>query len=208
MEKKIQSTEKRTAFVVIFSAVTMVIEIITGVASNSMALLADGIHMGAHVFAIGLSWGAYALIRYLSKKPQLNINSEKILSLSAFTSGILLLFFAVFVTIEAFERFFSENTHIQYTEALTVAIIGIIVNAICAFALHSDTHTDDINRHSAYLHVVSDVLTSVGAIIGLLCAMIWDIVWVDTAIAIITSAIIIRWAINILLKTSKTLVSN
>ena len=60
--------EKRTAFVVIFSAITMVLEIIFGLFSNSMALLADGIHMGSHVLAIGLSWGAYALVRRLQKK--------------------------------------------------------------------------------------------------------------------------------------------
>lgn len=50
--------EKKTAFVVLFSAATMVLEIIFGLFSKSMALLADGIHMGSHVLAIGLSWGA------------------------------------------------------------------------------------------------------------------------------------------------------
>ena len=49
--------EKKTAFVVLFSAATMVLEIFFGLFSNSMALLADGIHMGSHVLAIGLSWG-------------------------------------------------------------------------------------------------------------------------------------------------------
>ena len=57
--------EKRTAFVVAFSAVTMVLEIAIGLFSNSMALLADGIHMGSHVLAIGLSWGAYVLLPHV-----------------------------------------------------------------------------------------------------------------------------------------------
>lgn len=57
--KKIEKSkeEKKTAFVVFFSAATMVLEIFFGLFSNSMALLADGIHMGSHVLAIGLSWG-------------------------------------------------------------------------------------------------------------------------------------------------------
>lgn len=59
--------ERKTAFVVTFSAVTMVLEIFFGLFSKSMALLADGIHMGSHVLAIGLSWGAYVLVRRLDR---------------------------------------------------------------------------------------------------------------------------------------------
>ena len=105
--------EKRTAFVVIFSATTMVLEIIFGLFSNSMALLADGIHMGSHVLAIGLSWGAYALVRKLQKKQVNNVDNDKVLSLSAYTSGILLLMFAIFIIIEAAERFFTPAIDIK-----------------------------------------------------------------------------------------------
>ena len=71
--------EKKTAFVVLFSAATMVLEIFFGLFSNSMALLADGIHMGSHVLAIGLSWGAYVLVRRLEKKHADNVDSDKVL---------------------------------------------------------------------------------------------------------------------------------
>lgn len=98
--------EKRTAFVVAFSAVTMVLEIAIGLFSNSMALLADGIHMGSHVLAIGLSWGAYVLVRRLQKKDACGVDGDKVLSLSAYTSGVLLLIFALFIVVEAIERFF------------------------------------------------------------------------------------------------------
>ena len=179
--------EKRTAFVVIFSATTMVLEIIFGLFSNSMALLADGIHMGSHVLAIGLSW----------------------LSLSAYTSGILLLMFAIFIIIEAAERFFTPAIDIKYTEAMIVAAIGMVVNIICAFVLHDNKghQHEDYNRHSAYLHVVADALTSLGAIFGLICAMIWDITWIDTLVAVVCSAVIIRWAKNLLFDTGKILTS-
>ena len=85
MEKS--QDEKKTAFVVLFSAVIMVLEIFFGLFSNSMALLADGIHMGSHVLAIGLSWGAYVLVRHLKRKQADNIDSEKVLTLAAYTSG-------------------------------------------------------------------------------------------------------------------------
>lgn len=96
--------EKKTAFVVLFSAVIMVLEIFFGLFTNSMALLADGIHMGSHVLAIGLSWGAYVLVRRLKRQHADNIDGDKILALSAYTSGILLLLFALFIMVEAIER--------------------------------------------------------------------------------------------------------
>ena len=201
--------EKKTAFVVLFSAATMVLEIFFGLFSNSMALLADGIHMGSHVLAIGLSWGAYVLVRRLEKKHADNVDSDKVLALSAYTSGVLLLMFALFIIIEAAERFFSPSVEIRYVEAMIVAAIGMVVNIICAFVLHEKHghEHEDYNRHSAYLHVLADALTSLGAIFGLICAMIWDITWIDTVVALVCSLVIIRWAKNLLFDTGKALTS-
>ncbi len=205
MEKS--QDEKKTAFVVLFSAVIMVLEIFFGLFSNSMALLADGIHMGSHVLAIGLSWGAYVLVRHLKRKQADNIDSEKVLTLAAYTSGVLLLLFAIFIIVEAVERFFVPNLEIRYLEAMVVAAIGLIVNIICALVLHDKSGHDDYNRHSAYLHVLADALTSIGAIFGLICAMIWNITWIDTIVALICSAVIIRWATRMLFDTSKILIT-
>lgn len=205
--KKIEKSkeEKKTAFVVFFSAATMVLEIFFGLFSNSMALLADGIHMGSHVLAIGLSWGAYVLVRHLQKKKNNATDSEKVLSLSAYTSGILLLVFALFIVAEAIERFFTPIVEIKYMEAMVVAVIGIVVNIICAFILHEKHGEGDYNSHSAYLHVLADALTSLGAIFGLICAMIWNIIWIDTVVALVCSLVIIRWAKRLLTDTGKAL---
>lgn len=126
METRVSKSknEKQTAFVVLFSAVTMVLEIVFGLFTHSMALLADGIHMGSHVLAIGLSWGAYVFVRRLQKGQIHTVDSEKILSLSAYTSGILLLVFALLILVEAVERFFTPSVEIQYTEAVIVAVIA------------------------------------------------------------------------------------
>ena len=88
---------------------------------------------------------------------------------------------------------------------MVVAAIGLIVNIICALVLHDKSGHDDYNRHSAYLHVLADALTSIGAIFGLICAMIWNITWIDTIVALICSAVIIRWATRMLFDTSKIL---
>ena len=209
--------EKKTAFVVLFSATTMVLEIIFGLYSKSMALLADGIHMGSHVLAIGLSWGAYVLVRHLQKKKSNNVDNDKVLSLSAYTSGVLLLIFALFIIVEAIERFINPVGEIRFIEAMIVAVVGMIVNLICALVLHekhehkhghSHGHEhEDYNRHSAYLHVLADALTSLGAIFGLICAMIWNITWIDTLVAFICSIVIVRWAKKLLLDTGRVLTS-
>ena len=154
-----------------------------------------------------LSWGAYVLVRHLEKKRVKNIDGEKILSLSAYTSGVLLLIFALFIVIEAVERFFSPVEEIRYAEAMIVAIVGMAVNIVCAFVLHDAHGNEDYNRRSAYLHVLADALTSLGAIFGLICAKIWNIIWIDTAVAFVCSLFILRWAVNLLIDTGKVLTS-
>lgn len=208
MEKhsEISNKEKRTAFVVIFSAITMVLEIFFGIITNSMALLADGIHMGSHVLAIGLSWATYILVRKLKQKADNQYNTDKILSLSAFTSGIMLLIFSVFIIVEAIERAMQTTVEINATDAMIVAVTGLVVNGICAIVLNDHHHHDgDVNSHSAFLHVLADALTSIGAIAGLVCAMIWNITWVDTAVAFVLAIVIIRWAKGLLWETAQTL---
>lgn len=196
--------EKKTMWVVLLTAVTMVVEIIFGLTTNSMALLADGIHMGSHVLAIGLSWIAYIIVRKLSKNEKFQGNSNKILSLSGYSSGLMLLIFAIVIMIEAIERFYNPQ-EIVYKEAIFVAIIGLVVNILSAFLLHHDHEHSDHNIKAAYLHVIADALTSLSAILGLIAAMIWDIPFIDTIAAIISSLVIIKWSIGLLKDSGKVL---
>ena len=189
--------EKKTLWVVLLTAVTMVVEIIFGLLSGSMALLADGIHMGSHVLAIGLSWVAYIIVRKLSRNKSFTGNSDKILSLSGYSSGLILLIFAFVIISEAIHRL-SNPVDINYKDAIIVALIGLIVNIISAFLLHTDKKQSDINIRAAYLHVIADALTSFTAIIGLVIAMKWDIVYIDAIAALLSSLIIIRWSIGLL----------
>jgi cobalt-zinc-cadmium efflux system protein len=189
--------ERKTLWVVILTAITMVVELYFGMVTKSMALLADGIHMGSHVLAIGLSWFAYVLVRRLSANKKFTGNTHKILSLSGYTSGLLLLVFAIIIIIEAVQRFINP-VDIIYKEAILVAIIGLMVNILSAFILHHEHADSDHNIRAAYIHVLADALTSLSAIIGLTAAMIWDIVFVDTIAALISSLVIIKWSVNLL----------
>ena len=114
---------------------------------------------------------------------------------------------ALFIIVEAVERFFTPAVEIRYAEAMVVAAIGMVVNIICAIVLHDKHEHEDYNRHSAYLHVLADALTSLGAIFGLVCAMIWNVIWIDTLVALVCSLVIIRWAKNLLFDTGKALTS-
>ena len=194
---EVRQYEKKTLWVVLLTAVTMVVEIIFGLTTKSMALLADGIHMGSHVLAIGLSWLAYVIVRKVSKKKTFTGDSEKILSLSGYSSGLMLLIFALVIMVEAVERFFNP-ADIVYKEAILVAIIGLVVNIASAFLLHHDHEHSDHNIRAAYLHVIADALTSLSAILGLTAAMIWDIPFIDTIAAIISSLVIIKWSVGLL----------
>jgi len=196
--------EQRTKYVVFLTAITMVVEIIFGISTHSMALLADGIHMGSHVLAIGLSWLAYVIVRRVSKNKNYQGNSNKILSLSGYSSGLMLLIFAFVILSEAIERFINPS-EIQYKEAIIVASVGLMVNIASAFLLHHEHEHSDHNIRAAYLHVIADALTSIAAIIGLTTALIWNLVWVDAVVAILSSFVIIRWSIGLLKDSGKVL---
>ena len=204
LHKHSHNYEIRTKYVVFLTAITMVGEIIFGLKTHSMALLADGIHMGSHVLAIGLSWVAYIIVRRVSGNENYKGDSTKILSLSGYSSGLMLLIFAFVILFEAIKRIL-DPSGILYKEAIFVAIIGLIVNVVCAILLHHDHEHSDHNIKAAYLHVIADALTSVTAIVGLTAAMVWDIVWLDALGGMLSSVVIIRWSIGLLRESGKNL---
>lgn len=205
---KAEKFERKTLWVVLITAMAMVVEIISGLVTGSMALLADGIHMGSHVLAIGLAWIAYVFVRKISGNSKYNNNSsDRILSLSGYTSGLLLLIFALFIIVQAVKRFIVP-VEIEYKEAIIVAIAGLIVNIVSAFLLHHDKEEADNNIKAAYIHVLADAVTSLSAIIGLTAAMIWDISYVDTIAAVISSFVIIKWATGLLKDSGKVLINS
>jgi cation diffusion facilitator family transporter len=196
--------EQKTRYVVILTALTMVVEIIYGLTTHSMALLADGIHMGSHVLAIGLSWIAYVIVRKVAQNENYSGKSNKILSLSGYSSGLMLLIFAFVILYEAISRVINPM-EIQYKEAILVATIGLLVNIVSAMLLKHDHEHSDQNIKAAYLHVIADALTSITAILGLTAAMLWNIVWLDALGAIISSFVIIRWSVGLLRDSGREL---
>jgi Co/Zn/Cd efflux system component len=81
--------ESKTIWVLLLTAITLVVEIIVGLTTKSMALLADGIHKGSHVLAKGLCWKANIIGHKVSKSEKFNGNSDKLLSLSGYMHQVL-----------------------------------------------------------------------------------------------------------------------
>ena len=126
---------------------------------------------------------------------------DKILSLSGYSSGLMLQIFAIVILIKAVARLYNP-VEIVYKEAIIVAIIGLVVNIVSAILLHHDHEHSDHNIRAAYLHVLADTLTSLSAILGLSAAMIWNIPFIDSIAAIISSLVIIKWSIGLLKDSS------
>lgn len=135
------SAEKSTLIVLIITALTMVVEITVGWLSNSMALFADGWHMGTHALALGISFLAYVFARKHTNDKKFALGTWKVEILGAYTSAILLGIMGLFVTLFSIERLVSPLA-IDYNIALIIAVSGLIINVICALILgHDGNHT-------------------------------------------------------------------
>jgi len=197
--------EQRTRWVVYLTAVTMVVEIISGYWTNSMALLADGYHMASHVFALGLAWVAYVVSRKYSQTDNFSFSKKKLLALSGFTSAVVLQVIAIIMAVQAVDRLLHPLT-IKFSEAIIVAVIGLAVNALSAFFLHHEHEHHDHNIRSAYLHVLADGLTSVTAIIALTAGMFYNLYSLDSISGIISSLVITKWSIDLIRGSGKDLI--
>lgn len=129
--------EQKTKWVTIITLLTMFVEVAVGYWSGSMALLADGWHMASHALALGLSLFVYYLYRHPKFRSSFTFGGGKILALGGYTSSLFLVLIAASMIVESYFSFF-ETKHIHYKEALWVAVVGLIINLICALILHKD----------------------------------------------------------------------
>ena len=213
------TAERSTWAVMWITAVMMVVEIAAGWWYNSMALLADGWHMSSHAVAIGLSAMAYATARRYAKDPRFAFGTWKIEILGGFASAIFLIGVAVMMLVGSVERIVSPQP-IQYKEAIVIAILGLVVNIVCALILgkahrhdhghshghdHGHDHHHDLNLKSAYLHVIADAATSVLAIVALFGGWMYGWSWLDPVMGIVGAVLVVVWAKGLIADTGKVL---
>jgi cation diffusion facilitator family transporter len=205
--------ERRTRIVIAITAAMMVLEIAVGVASNSMALLADGWHMGTHVTAFLITALAYYFSRRHAANPLHSFGTAKIGVLGGFASAVVLAVIALLMAGESVHRFFSPLS-IHFNEAIGIAVLGLMVNLTCALVLTNDHghdhehraqdrhHHPDLNLRAAYVHVLADAFTSVTAITALLAGKFFAWTWLDPAVGILGSGVVMSWAYGLIRDTS------
>jgi len=210
--------KKRTYYVLILTAITMVIEIVAGTIYGSMALLADGWHMGTHVTAFMITIFAYSYAKKYENDDRYSFGTGKVNVLAGFTSAIALGIVALLMIIESIFRLY-EPQSIHFNEAILVAIIGLIVNVASMFILHDHEHHHhgeehhehhhehhhDHNIKAAYFHVLADALTSLFAIFALLLGKYYGWNWLDPVMGIVGGIIITKWSIGLVKETSPIL---
>ncbi|RWX55155.1 cation transporter [Photobacterium chitinilyticum] len=213
--------EKRTHWVLWLTIITMVAEITAGSLYGSMALLADGWHMGTHAAAFMITIFAYRYARKHADNRAFSFGTGKVSVLGGFTSAIALGLVALLMLVESVQRLFSPET-IHFNEAIFVAVIGLTVNIASVFLLkddhhhshdhsHSHSHSHDHHHHhdhnlkAAYFHVLADALTSVLAIVALLFGKYYGLHWLDAIMGIVGAVIITRWAWGLMKQTSPIL---
>lgn len=209
--------ERRAYYVLLLTIVTMVIEIIAGTVYGSMALLADGWHMGTHAVAFIITIFAYQYARKHANNESFTFGTGKASVLGGFTSAIALGLVALIMLAESVHRLMSPQI-IHFNEAIMIAVIGLSVNIISVFLLkddhqhhhhghdhHGHDHHHDHNLKAAYFHVLADALTSLLAIVALIAGKYWGWNWIDALMGIVGSVIITRWAIALIQQTSPIL---
>ena len=205
--------ERRALIVIAVTGTMMVVEIVAGVLTGSMALLADGLHMASHAGALSLNAFAYVYARRHAYDEDFSFGAGKVNALGGFTGAVLLALFALLMVWESMSRLL-HPVPIIVDQAILVAVLGLAVNGASVFILRVDEHPEhhdlDDSRHShhdynlkaAYLHVLADALTSLLAIAALLSAKYLGLTWMDPVVGIIGAILVSSWSFGLLRTTS------
>ena len=212
--------ERRTRYVLLLTAVTMVVEIVAGSLYGSMALLADGWHMGTHVAAFMIAIFAYQYANKHAENPAYSFGTGKVSVLGGFASAVTLTVVALVMLLESVQRIIDPHP-IQFNEAIAVASLGLFINVVSALLLkdddhhhHHDEHDDDHhhdhqhhdhNLRAAYFHVLADALTSLLAIVALVSGNYFGWNWMDPVMGIVGAIIITRWSYGLVKQSAPIL---
>lgn len=221
--------EKRTRWIILLTVVMMVAELLAGSLYGSMALLADGWHMGTHAAALSITVFAYVYARRHARDARYSFGTGKVFALAGFGSavGLFVVALAVFGQ-SAWHLAFPVR--IDFNEAILVATIGLAVNLASALLLqpagghshgghghgghshggheHGGAQHQDHNLRAAYLHVLADALTSVLAILALSAGKYLGWMWLDPVMGIIGSLLIAHWSRGLLRDTARVLLDS
>jgi cobalt-zinc-cadmium efflux system protein len=183
------TNERRVLGVLVITLVFMVAEIVGGILSGSLALLADAGHMLTDAAALTLAWVAFRIARRPSDRLR-TFGYDRVQVLAAFANGLALLAIAVWIVIEAVRRI-AEPIEVLAWPMLVIALGGLVVNVV-AFAILHGGDRDNINLRGALSHVLSDMLASAAAVLAAIVILVTGWTPIDPLLSIVVAAIVVN----------------
>lgn len=192
----------RMLFSFALNIVITLAEVIGGILSGSLALLSDSLHNFSDSMSILASYLAIK-IGEREKNEKYTFGYKRAEILVAFVNSAVLVGVALFLLVEAYKRFKNPEP-IDGPLMLGVALIGLLANLISVLLLHEHAH-ESMNVRSAYLHLLSDTLSSVAVVIGGIAIILGDVLWIDPLVTVLISVYILREGYEILKESVEVL---
>lgn len=186
---------KRLVYAIIITLITLIIEFLGGIFTNSLALLSDAAHMFSHLFALSISYAAI-ILSLRPASPEMTYGYYRSEILAAFINGLTLFIIIAAILYGAYHRL-RHPIDIRAGHMLIVAAIGLIVNIVTAFLLRSGSR-EDINVKSAFLHAMGDMISSVGVVAAAIIIHFTHLIILDTLVSILIAGVIIYWAVQLI----------
>ena len=193
---------RRIFWVLLLIGSFMIVEVIVGLISGSLALLADAAHMLVDTVSLLIAWLAFRLIQRPADKSR-TYGYHRFPVLAAYTNGISLIFIIGWIFIEAAGRFF-QPTEVLAGPMLAAAVLGLVVN-ITALAMLHGADRENLNIRGARLHVLGDMLGSVAAITAALVIMMTGWMPIDPLLSILVGLLVLRNALFLVKDASHVL---
>lgn len=181
---------RNLGIVILLNVGITVAQIVGGFISGSLALLSDAMHNFSDVLALVISWFANKLAsRKQTAKQTFGYKRAEIIA--ALINAVSLIVIAFFLLKEAVERF-SQPAEIQSGLVMILGGLSIVLNGLSVLLVMKDAK-DNINMRSAYLHLLSDMVSSIAVVLGGWLMYMWDITWVDSLLSV-AIALYLVWA--------------
>ncbi len=202
VHKANDSNLTRVTVALVLTGIFMIVEVVGGVISGSLALLADAGHMLTDTMALALAAMAF---RVCKRPPdgKLTFGYQRFQILAAFVNGLSLFAIVGWILFEAVKRFFSPND-IMCETMLIVAAAGLVVNLVSFAILHTGDQ-ENLNIRGAALHVAGDLLGSVAAIVAALIIIYTGWMPIDPILSIAVAALILKSAWSLIKRSAHVL---
>ncbi len=193
---------RRLLWALVLTGGFAIVELAGGILANSLTLLADGGHMLTDALSLALAWVALRFANRPSDRRR-TYGYQRLQVLAAFVNSLLLLGAVTWLLFEAIERL-RNPAPVAGTLMLVVGAGGLVVNLLALALLHR-RDTRNLNLRAAYLHVVSDALGSVMALIAAIVVMVTGWTQIDPLLALLVVALIVRSAVSLFVQSAHIL---